>query len=131
MRLVATRTSDRYPNLCRVGRVHLVLHRMVLYRVSAPVLDRQRRNLGEIVLGQLHFAAKDRDHVLRFEFLRLSVRAVTLEAKRVHRLRSQELRVVPAMRLVTSRTALLECWLMKVRLLMLFSLISVAAKANV
>ncbi len=128
---MATCTPDRYSHLSGVVRIHLVLHRVVLYRVSTTVLDRQRRNLGEIVFGQFHFAAKDGDHVLRFEFLGLGVRTVTLKAKRVHSLRPQELCVVPTVRLVACRTTLLKCRLVEMGFLVLFSLISVAAQANV
>src|SRR5206468_10569644 len=63
------------------------------------------------------------DHVLGFQLLRLRLRPVTFQAKRVGRLGAQQMLVVSTVRLMTGGASLLKRRLMQMRLLELLSLV--------
>jgi len=106
---------------------------VTLHWVSNPEFDRKHDNLilREVVFRQFDGPVEERDGMLRFQLLRLSVGAVALETEIVDLHRAKQVVIVATMRLVTNRTRLFEYRLMQVRLLGLICLIGVAAQANV
>ena len=118
-------------DLGNVGRIHDVRNRVSIHRMPQVVLQRQYRNLGEIVFRQPDPAAKDRNQVVAFELLRLRVRSVTLQAQLVRVCRPQQMFVVASMRLVADGAALHEYRLVVNRLLFQVGDVTVATQADV
>src|SRR5208283_277476 len=77
-----------------------------------------------------HFAAEDADQMLTFQSLRLCIRSVTLQAKRVHCRGAFQEFVLSAMRFVAGGATLLEGRLVQMRLLSLLRLIRVTLQAD-
>jgi len=116
----------------RLGlRIHYVDNRVLRGRMSHAVLERQNRDLVEVVLRQLHLAVKNRDQMLAFHCLWISVRTVALEAQRVGGARPQQVQVFAAMRFVTGSTSLLERRLVVHALLGEIGNVTVAAQADI
>ena len=118
-------------NLVGVRRVHLVHHRMAIDRMSQAVLDRDDGYFREIVLRQLHLSVEDGYHVLGFQLLRLGIRPMALQAKRIRIARPQQVEVFAAVWLVARRAALFECRLMQMRFLHLFGLFAMTGEAGI
>ena len=87
--------------------------------------------LGEIVFGKLHTAIEDGHQMLGFQFLRLPIRTMALQADGVGCSRAEQVIVVAAVRLVTSGATLREGWLMVIGLLRQVGNIAVAAEADI
>ncbi len=100
MRLVAGGAIQGDCDFVRIRRIHLVNYRVMLHRMSKPVLDRQDWNFGEVIFRQSHFPVEDRDQMLAFEFLRLGIRPVALQAKRIRIRRSQQVQIVIPVRVM-------------------------------
>src|ERR1035437_7927168 len=111
-------------------RVKQVRGWVILYGMADAVLQRQARDLAEVVLGQLHFAVEDGDEVRALVPDRLGIGAMALQAQSVA-FGAEQMIVVTAMSLVTGRAALHEGGLMKVRFFHLVLLFAVATQTNV
>ncbi len=84
VRLVAGQAVHRSYRLgLDVGDVR---DRVTLGRMSRTVLQRQNRNVArrEVVFRQPDLAIEDRDQVLRLKLVGAAIRAVALEAERIH-----------------------------------------------
>jgi hypothetical protein len=104
---------------------------MLVHRMTTSILDCQDRNSAEVGFGKFDLSVEDGYEMLRFQFLRLCIWAMTLEAKCVDIAGAKQFRVVSAMRFVTGRATLFERGLVKMRLFVLFSLIAVATEADI
>ncbi len=99
--------------------------------MTAAISDRQHNDFAEIVVRHLHLAIEDRNQVLTLQLYRLlGIRTMALQAQRVWGLGAKEVKVLVAMRVMTDAAALLESWLMGMRLFSLFGLVGVASETN-
>src|ERR1700732_3949871 len=98
--------------------------------MSPPVLQRQHYNfvLRKIIFRQLYAALENREHMLGFEFLRLGLGSVALQAESIGGVGAQQMIVRAAVGFVASRASLLERRLMQHVLFGLLGLIGVAAQ---
>lgn len=131
MGLMTSEAIDGDPNLGVVGRIHLIDHRVTIHRVAQSVLDRQTRDLREVVFRQLYLAAENRDQVLRLQYGRLGVGTVAFKTEGVRCAGAEKMVVGSAMRLVADRAALPKGGLVVDGLLLLLGEIGMAAQANV
>lgn len=131
MWLVAFCAAHFGSDLRHIIRIHLVYDRVLFNRMTEAILDVQSRDRRKVGFRQLDLPTEDRRQVLALEFHRLGVRTVAFQAEAINTAGAKQLWVSSSVRLVASRTPLLKCWLVKMRFLMLFSLIGVAAQAHV
>jgi len=87
--------------------------------------------LGEIIFGKFHAAVEDGRQVLGFQFLRLPIWTVALQANGVGCSSAEQVIVVATVRLVTSGATLGEGWLMVIRLLRQLGNIAMAVEADI
>ena len=80
-KLMACAAVHLYADLRDIVDVHLVLHRMLIHRVSETVLNREHRNDTEILVWQPHLTVEDGYYLLALNLLRLRIRPVAFEAK--------------------------------------------------
>ena len=130
MRLMAGQAVDRLQDLVQIARVHDVADGMPVRRVTVAVLDGQQDHLSEVVFWQLDFTVENRDLVFGFEFLRVGIGPMALEAQLVRARGSQQVHIVATVWLVTGRATLHERRLVQVRFLHLIGLIAVAGQTG-
>ena len=115
MWLVAGHAVDLGVNFRDIGRIGHIGDRMAFDRMAASELQGQHHHfiLCEIVVGQFHAAVEIwLSTCSASRFLGCRIRAVTLEAKAIRILRTQQMIVRPAVWLVAGSASLLKGWLM-------------------
>ena len=130
VRLVAGQAVHGLQDLGQIRRVHNVADRMSIYRVIASVLDRQDRNLPEIILRQFYLTVEDGHQMFFLELFRIEIRTMTLETKFVGTGGAEQMRILSAMCVVASAATLVECRLMQMRFLELLGLIAMTGQAG-
>ena len=131
VRLMTRATIERLQDFCDVRRIHYVGNRMAFDRMTSPVLDGQNRHHAEVSVRQLHCAAENRHERFILHGCRIGVRTVALQAQSIRRLRTQQMKVLTAVRLMAGGATLHKGRLMNVSFLALLSLVSMTSQTYV
>jgi len=126
MILVTRQAVNVNPDFGDIIGIHLVDDGMMLHRVSSPVFERQVDDLTEVILWKADFAVKNGYQMGGIESLRLGVRAVTFQTKRINVAPPQNVFELSPVGFMADGTSLIEEGLVGRRLLALLKFFRVA-----